>query len=74
VSLENLHNLLPVYRPVLKGASACLPLIFREILFKKEVSIVIFNFQVDFTGLQVIHNVVKRIIYTILSFADMEVV
>jgi hypothetical protein len=34
VSLEDLHDLLSVYRPVLEGASANLPLILIEVLFQ----------------------------------------
>ena len=33
VGLEDLHNLLSIYRPVLEGASANLPLILTEVLF-----------------------------------------
>jgi hypothetical protein len=33
VGLEDLHDLLPIYRPVLEGTSANLPLILIEVLF-----------------------------------------
>lgn len=43
MSLENLHDLLSVYWPVLKWANSNLPFILTKVLFQKEVPILIFN-------------------------------